>query len=167
MNFKRSWSIFAVAVLAVLPSLAQAEVSVVQDSCIRFEDAGKQYLRVHFSVVNFNAPFDICDLHFIPEGDPVDPGCVMVGCSAPDGWTCGLRNLDGGADYEADTPGDCIAAGNILRGFTFVLDPEFCCYIVQFTDANGGVFAQQEECFSCVHVGTEDRTWGNVKRLFR
>ena len=163
MKFKQWW-ILAFAALGVLPAVANADVSVVQDSCAHFEVNQEQFLRVYFSVVNFNQGTPICDLHFVPEGSPVDPGCVMVDCAAPAGWTCALRS-DGGADYQTVT--DCLTPGHIRRNFSFTLDPEFCCYIVQFTDASGGVVVQTEECFSCVAVGVEPNTWGNVKRLYQ
>ena len=75
--------------------------------------------------------------------------------------------LPGGADWQADTDADYIPAGHIKHGFDFLLDPAFCCYLVDFTGPNGQVLCQQEECFSCVTVGVHPDTWGNVKKLFR
>ena len=72
-----------------------------------------------------------------------------------------------GVDYQALTPDDCIRAGQIKRGFSFVLDPEYCCYIVQFTGPDHEILAEQEECFNCVHVGVQDETWGNMKKHYR
>lgn len=154
------------AALCTLPVAALGSVSVVQDSCRSFESDTEIFTEVFFSVVNFNSPTPICDLHMIPEGQPPDPGCVMVGCGSPAGWTCTLR-ADGGADWRAVAPENCIAAGTILRGFSFLLDPEFCCYIAQFTGPQGEVLFEQEECFSCVQVGVEQKPWGGVKRLYR
>lgn len=156
---KRSLFLAAVA-LTLAPSAAFATFSVIQDSC---RTAGNE-VTTYFSVVNFNSPMPVCDLHFIPE-NPV-PGCIIIGCGAAVGWSCAL-NATGGVDWQALTPADCIAAGQIKRGFSFTLDPDFCCYIVQFTGPNHEVIAEQEECFNCVHVGTEQKTWGNVKKLFR
>ena len=146
--------------LAILPSAALGHVSVIQDGCRQ----GDGTVTVLFSVVNFDVPPAICDLHFIPE-NPV-PGCVMIGCSVPAGWQCAL-NSNGGADWQALTPADCIQPGHIQHGFDFVLDPEFCCYLVTFTGPQGEVLAQQEECFDCLKVGVNNSTWGNVKGMFR
>ena len=158
---KKCLLVLAVAVLAIAPSSAFATFSVIQDSC-----------RVHgndvttwFSVVNFNSPVPVCDLHFLPE-NPV-PGCTMIGCIAPAGWGCALNPVTLGVDYQALTAADCIFAGQIKRGFAFVLDPDFCCYIVQFTGPNHEVLHEQEECFNCVHVGVENKTWGDTKKLYR
>jgi hypothetical protein len=147
--------------LALLPTAASATFSVIQDSCRTVGNTEITY----FSFVNFNSPVAVCDLHFIPE-NPV-PGCTMIGCAAPAGWSCALNGATLGVDYQALSPADCVAAGNILRGFSFTLDPDFCCYIVQFTDENHQVIAEQEECFNCVHVGVEPESWGNVKQMFR
>jgi hypothetical protein len=157
--------VIAASALWILPGTALGSVSVVQDSCRHFEGAGGElFTEVFFSVVNFNSATPICDLHLIPEG--TDPGCFMVGCSSPAGWSCALRP-DNGADWVAAGSGDCITAGTIKRGFSFTLDPEFCCYIAQFTDGSGGIITEQEECFDCVQVGVESKLWGNVKQLFR
>ena len=147
--------------LAVLPSAAFARFSVIQDSC---RTEGNTVI-TYFSVVNFDSPVAVCDLHFIPE-NPV-PGCTMIGCGTPAGWSCALNAATLGVDYVALTPADCIGAGTMKRGFSFTLDPDFCCYIVQFTDGNGNVLLEQEECFNCVHVGVQPETWGNMKKLYR
>jgi hypothetical protein len=147
--------------LAILPSAALGHVSVIQDGCRQ----GNGTVTVLFSVVNFDVVPAICDLHFLPE-NPV-PGCIMIGCSVPAGWHCAL-NPTGGADWQADAAADnCIHAGQIKHGFDFVLDPEFCCYLVTFTGPNGETLAQQEECFDCLKVGTQNSTWGNVKDMFK
>jgi hypothetical protein len=74
---------------------------------------------------------------------------------------------DGGADWRALDPSGCIPAGSIKRGYSFDLDPEFCCYLVQFTGPQGEVLAEVEECFDCVQVGTQRQSWSNVKQLYR
>jgi hypothetical protein len=158
---KKCLLILAVAAMSVAPTAAFATFSVIQDSCRTQGNTVTTY----FSVVNFNSPVPVCDLHFIPE-NPV-PGCIMIGCSAPAGWSCALNPSTLGVDWQALSPSDCITAGTIKRGFSFVLDPDFCCYIVQFTGPNHEVLHEQEECFNCVHVGTEQKTWGNVKKMFR
>jgi hypothetical protein len=83
----------------------------------------------------------------------------------PLGWDCAL-NTSGGADWRALTLADCIGAGTIKRGFDFKLDPDFCCYLVQFTGPQHEVLAEVEECFSCVKVGVEEKTWGDMKKLY-
>ncbi|MFQ5601339.1 MAG: hypothetical protein ACE5G2_12410, partial [Candidatus Krumholzibacteriia bacterium] len=144
----------------------RADASVVQDSCVEFSEGGLDFVRVHFSVVNFSLPAAICDLHFTPEPFPAIPGCEILECSHPMGWSCGLEP-GGGASWVADTPADCIPPGEIKRGFDLLLDPEFCCYIVQFTGPAGEVLLEQEECFTCVKVGVEGETWGAIKKLYR
>jgi len=160
---KRCLLILATAALAVLPTSAFATFSVIQDSCRT--DVANNTETTYFSVVNFNSPVPVCDLHFIPE-NPV-PGCTMIGCATPAGWSCALNAATLGVDYQALTPDDCIRAGQIKRGFSFVLDPEYCCYIVQFTGPDHEILAEQEECFNCVHVGVQDETWGNMKKHYR
>jgi hypothetical protein len=157
---KRALLVIAFA-LAVMPTAAFATFSVIQDSC---RVAGNS-VTTSFSVVNFNSPVAVADLHFLPE-NPV-PGCTMIGCGAPAGWNCALNAATHGVDYVALDPAAYIYAGQIRHGFDFVLDPEFCCYIVQFTGPNHEILFEQEECFSCVHVGVEPQTWGNVKKLFQ
>ena len=157
---KKCFLILATVALVVLPTAAFATFSVIQDSCRTAGNTETTY----FSVVNFNSPVPICDLHFQPE-NPV-PGCIVIGCHAPAGWGCALNSALGGVDWGAFTPGDCIFAGSRKRGFSFTLDPDFCCYLVTFTGPQHEVLAQQEECFSCVHVGVENKTWGDVKKLY-
>jgi len=148
------------ATVALLPSAASARFSAIQDSCRTVGNTEVTY----FSVVNFDSPVPVCDLHFIPE-NPV-PGCIIIDCGAPAGWGCALNPATQGVDYQALSPADCIGAGQIKRGFSYTLDPDFCCYIVQFTGPNHEVLGEQEECFNCVHVDVEEKTWGGVKKLF-
>jgi hypothetical protein len=167
MKRARLLAAMAVATFLVLPSLSFADASVVQDSCFAFENGGKIYHRIYFTVVNFSLPTNVCDLHFIPEPLPVPPECELVGSGQPLGWSSFLSPL-GGADWFANTPGDCIAPGTAKGGFWFVLDPGFCCYVVQFTDPTGAVVLEQEECFTlCEPVGAEAKTWGQVKARYR
>lgn len=156
---KKCLLVLATVALVVLPTSAFATFSVIEDSC-RTEGNN---VTTFFSVVNFNSATPVCDLHFIPE-NPV-PGCIILSCFSPPGWTCAL-NATGGVDWDALSPADCIRAGTIKRGFGFVLDPDFCCYIVVFTGPQHEELARQEECFNCVHVGTEPKAWGDVKRLY-
>ena len=58
-------------------------------------------------------------------------------------------------------------AGQIKRGFSYTLDPDFCCYIVRFLGPEGETLLEQEECFNCVHVGVQPETWGHVKNHYR
>jgi hypothetical protein len=155
----------AAVFLLVLPSMVMADASVRQDSCISYVSGGKIFARVKFSVVNFSLPVAVCDLHFIPEPQPVDPSCEMLSTFNPPGWSSFL-NPFGGADWFANTPADCVAPGAVLSDFGFVLDPGYCCYIVQFTDATGTVILEQEECFCEGPLPTEDETWGAIKSLY-
>ena len=148
-----------------VPAALWADAAVVQDSCVVVDPVGP-VIDVYFTVVNFSLPAPICDVHFIPEPQPPEPYCEMIGCSHPAGWSCFL-NPFGGADYFANTPVDCIDAGSAKGGFSFRLDPSFCCYIVQFTDPTGAVMLEQEECFTCKQVPTEDGTWGRIKDLYK
>jgi hypothetical protein len=158
---KKSLLVLAAVALVALPTSAFATFSAIQDSC-RTEGNN---VTTYFSVVNFNSPTPVCDVHFLPE-NPV-PGCIIIGCEAPVGWSCALNPGNGGVDWQALTPADCITAGTIKRGFAFVLDPDFCCYLVTFTGPQGEELATQEECFTCVHVGVEDKPWSGFKQLYR
>lgn len=158
---KKCLLVLATVALVVLPTAAFATFSVIQDSC-RTEG---NTVTTYFSVVNFNSATPVCDLHFLPE-NPV-PGCIIIGCGSPAGWTCALNPMTGGVDWTALTPADCIGAGTIKRGFSFTLDPDFCCYIVVFTGPMGEELGRQEECFNCVHVGVDNKPWGEVKKLYR
>lgn len=147
--------------LAALPSASFATFDLIQEDCIL---QGNTVTTV-FAAVNFNSPVPIADIHLIPE-NPV-PGCTVIGCGAPAGWSCSLNATNLGVDYLALDPSAYIQAGQIVHGFNYVLDPDFCCYIVRFTGPSHEVLLEVEKCFSCVHVGTEPGTWGNVKRMFR
>jgi hypothetical protein len=158
---KKCLLVLLVVALAIVPSAAFARFSVIQDSC---RVAGNE-VTTFFSVVNFDSQVPVCDLHFIPE-NPV-PGCIIIGCIPAAGWSCALNPANQGVDYQALTPADCIGAGTIKRGFAFILDPDFCCYIVQFTGPDHQILGEQEECFNCVHVGVDTKTWGETKKLYR
>jgi hypothetical protein len=160
--------------LVSIPATIHADVSVVQDSCVTVGTPPFANVWTYFSVVNFSLPVAVCDLHFIPEPQPPDSGCVMLDLVSPGpdpgipgsaGWSGALRP-DGGADWWANTPADCILPGTIRRGFAFYLDPAFCCYIVRFTDATGAVIHEQEECFTCQKVPVDERSWGYIKQLY-
>ena len=108
---------------------------------------------------------------YIPEPFPALPECTMLECSHPDGWSCFL-DPGGGATWFANTPNDCIPAGSSKAGFDIVFSippnvPDFCCYLVQFTDPTGAVILEQEECFTCEVVSVEYETWGLLKALYR
>jgi hypothetical protein len=118
-------------------------------------------------VVNFSLPAPVCDLHFIPEPQPVLPECEMLDATSPPGWSDVLTPL-GGAERFAQTPNDCVPTnGGSKSGYTFLLDPGFCCYLVQFTDPTGAVMLEQEECFCQKPVQTLNSTWGNIKAIYR
>ena len=147
--------------LAILPSAASARFSAIQDSC---RSVGNTEI-THFSIVNFDSPTPIASMQFIPE-NPI-PGCIIIACSTPAGWACDLDTQTQGVDYAATSPSDRIAAGQIKRGFSYTLDPDFCCYIVRFLGPEGETLLEQEECFNCVHVGVQPETWGHVKNHYR
>jgi hypothetical protein len=116
--------------------------------------------------VNFSLPSAVCALYVVPEPQPPVAECVMIDLKYPVGWTGFLSPL-GGADWFAITPGDCIAPGSSKGEYAFLLDPDFCCYVVQFADATGAVMLEQEECFTCQKVPTDGKTWGHMKELYR
>ena len=147
--------------LAALPTATFATFDLIQEAC-RVEG---NTVTTSFAVVNFNSPVPVADLHLLPE-NPV-PGCTIIGSGAPVGWSSTLNAANLGVDYLALDPASYVYAGQILHGFNFVLDPEYCCYIAQFTGPNHEVLFEVEKCFSCVHVGVAPETWGNVKQLFR
>lgn len=147
--------------LAVLPAVAFATYDLVQEGC-RSDQTSTTTV---FAIANFNSPVPIADLHLIPE-NPV-PGCHIIGCDAPAGWACALNPANLGVDYTALDPAQYVTAGQAKHGFTFTLDPEICCYIVQFTGPQHEILYETEVCFTCVHVDAAPETWGNVKQLFR
>jgi len=153
-------------VLLFTPVIANADASVVQDSCVVVGAPPNADVWTYMTVINFSLPVDVCALSFIPEPQPPNPGCAMIGVAAPQGWSVFL-NPFGGADWFANTAGDCIMPGNGLGGFGFLLDPAFCCYVVQFLDASGAVLLEQEECFTCQKVPVRKNTWGSIKELFK
>jgi hypothetical protein len=152
--------VFTVA-LAALPTMAMASLDLIQEGC----QVEGNTVTTTFAVANYNSPVPVADVHLIPE-NPV-PGCTIIGCGVPAGWLCTLNPATLGVDYQVLDPASAVFAGQIEHGFTFVLDPDFCCYIVQFTGPNHEVLLEVEKCFSCVHVGAAPETWGNVKQLFR
>jgi hypothetical protein len=167
MNRTRSLVIAVFVAILLIPTFALADAAVVQDSCVYFQENGQDFVRIHFTIVNFSLPTDVCDLHLIPEPQPPDPGCVMLSVGAPAGWSAFLDPL-GGADWYANTPGDCIDPGTAKGNFWFVLDPSFCCYIAQFTGPTGAVILEQEECFTnCKPVDAEAHSWGEIKNKYR
>ncbi len=147
--------------LAAAPTVALANLDLIQDGCLIEGNT----VTTSFAVANFNSPIPVADVHLIPE-NPV-PGCTILRCGAPTGWTCTLNATTLGVDYVAVDPATVVNSGQILHGFTFTLDPEFCCYMVQFTGPAGEVLLEVEKCFDCVHVGVTPETWGNVKQLFK
>jgi hypothetical protein len=152
--------------LLLIPVSAWADASVVQEWCEQYIEGNNDPILVNFAVVNFSLPAPLCDLHLIPEPQPVLPDCEILSCVAPPGWTCVL-NAMGGADFFANTPNDCIQPGTRLTGFGLVVSiPEWCCYIAQFTGPDGGIMLEQEECFSCSLVPNEEKTWGSIKSMY-
>jgi hypothetical protein len=154
--------------LLLVPGLALADASIIQDYCEQVWVGGTNVLLIHFTVVNFSLPAAVCDVHFIPEPQPPIPSCTWTDVDTPDGWS-GFLNPLGAADYFANTPDACIDPGNGLTGFGFYVPMDFplCCYVVQFTDATGAVILEQEECFACTIIPTEPRSWGTLKSIYR
>lgn len=72
----------------------------------------------------------------------------------------------GGADWFADTAADGTAPGTIKEGFSFLLDPAFCCYVVQHTDPTGAVVPEVEGCLCQKPVQVLPRTWGGLKGMY-
>lgn len=153
-------------VVLVLPVLAHADASVVQDSCVTVGEGPPWDVWTYFTIVNFSLPSAVCGLTVIPEPQPPEPRCEMIDLKYPVGWT-GFLNPLGGADWFALTPLDCIGIESAKGEFAFLLDPDFCCYVVQFIDATGAVMLEQEECFTCQKVPTDDKTWGHIKELYK
>jgi hypothetical protein len=156
----------ALLLVLLAPALGHADASIRQDSCIVFYDGGKQFTRVWFSVINFSLPAPVCGVDLLSEPHPPTPDCIMVATGAPTGWTDNLINA-GNATWFANTAADCVPAPGIKEGFSFDLDPGFCCYVVKFFDATGAVILEQEECFCDNFVGVEELPWGGVKRLYQ
>lgn len=153
-------------VVLVLPVIAHAEASVVQDSCVTVGDGPPWDVWTHFTIVNFSLPSAVCALTMLPEPLPVIPECEMLQLQYPVGWS-GFLSPQGGAEFYALAPSDCIPVGGSKGEFAFLLDPDFCCYVVQFIDATGAVMLEQEECFTCQKVPTDDKTWGHIKELYK
>lgn len=168
MLVKKLVSLLGMAMLlaALVAGVAHADASVVQDSCIAVGTPPLASVWTYFTVVNFSLPAPVCDLHVIPEPQPPSADCEMVDVRAPAGWSVFL-NPEGGADWFANTPSDCIDVETSKSVFAFLLDPAFCCYVVQFTDPTGAVLLEQEECFTCQKVPVEQRTWGHIKELYQ
>ena len=153
-----------VLAFAAVGSPAWADVSARQDSCVTYEDEGITYTRIHFTVVNFSLPGPVCEFRFIPEPQPALPECTMIDCDHPPNWSCGL-NGDGGATWV--TGPDCIFPGDARSGFSYLLDPGFCCYKVEFYCADQDLQVTQEECFCDKPVQNQSSTWGRMKGIYR
>lgn len=162
-------------VLVLMPATVLADVSVVQDSCVVVGTPPNANLWTYFTVVNFSLPVAVCGLHFIPEPQPPHPACVMLDTRSPGpdpgipgsaGWSGFLDTATGGAEWFANTSSDCVSPGTSKGQFAFFLDPDFCCYVVQFTDATGAVIHEQEECFTCQKLPLEKSSWGYIKQLY-
>jgi hypothetical protein len=145
--------------------LVLADAAIVQDSCVVVGTPPYANVWTYITVVNYSLPAPVCALSFIPEPQPPDPGCEMIGLTNPVGWA-GFLSPIGGADWFANSPLDCIAVGDSKGGFAFLLDPAYCCYIVQYQDATGSIMLQQEECFTCQKVPIKYGTWGMIKQLY-
>jgi len=152
-------------ILGLVPAVSHADASVVQDSCIAVPGPHPPYnVWTYFTVINFSLQAPVCAIHVVPEPQPVLPRCEIIGLQTPAGWT-GTLTPSGGADWT--TASDCIAVGGAQGEFAFLLDPDYCCYVVQFIGPAGEILLEQEECFTCQKVPTEQNTWGQVKEFYR
>jgi hypothetical protein len=159
-------AVLPLLIFLLLPIHALADAAVVQDSCVIYDDMGQTFIRLYFTIVNFSLPVDVCDLHLIPEPFPALPECTILECGAPAGWSCNLT-AGGGAEWNANSPADCIQPGTAKGHFYLTLDPGFCCYVTTFTDWNHDVLLTQEECFTlCKPIGVEESTWGSIKEKY-
>jgi len=165
---RKKTTFILLAAFLVFPALAIADASVVQLWCEEVTPDA-DFVRIHFSVVNFSLPAPVCDLHLLAEPFPPVPECEPLACGSPDGWDCNLNAL-GGADWFASGPESCIAVGDMYGEYTIDLpapDAGFCCFVVQFTGPAGEVLLEQEECFYCTVVPLEETTWGTIKSMYR
>lgn len=165
MNRLLALCVLPLILLFLVPSGTLADASVVQDSCITVGTVPPYNVWTYFTVVNFSLPAPVCDIHFIPEPQPVLPRCRFIDLHTPAGWVGQLNTL-GGADWFAGSTATCIPVGGAQGGFAFLLDPDYCCYVVQFTGPAGEILLEQEECFTCQKVPTDESTWGHIKQLY-
>ena len=153
----------------LVPAMAHADASVIQTWCYS-PDHQPNIVEVYFQVVNFSLPEPICGLSLRSEPFPPDPSCEPRWLAVtPKGWQGQLNGL-GGADWWLLDGGECIENEAMSGEFTIVLpDPDdtFCCYVVDFLNADGEVMLTQEECFFCSSVPTENTSWSTVKSLYQ
>jgi hypothetical protein len=108
----------------------------------------------------------ICGFRLTPTTSDPNQGCQLIECAAPPGWACSVDAAAGSGTWT--TTGACLAPSDILRGFTFVLDPPYCCYSSQFMDAQGYVVFTNTTCFACdATVPVRPSSWAQVKQLYR
>ena len=157
--------VFPAVLLLLVPSGALADASVVQDSCITVGTAPPYNVWTYFTVVNFSLPEPVCGFTLVPEPLPPVAGCEIIGTQSPSGWV-GQVTPQGGASWYAVGAGDCIAPPSSKGEFAFYLDPAFCCYVASFYGAAGNLLLEQEECFTCQKVPTEQKNWGHIKQLY-
>lgn len=154
-------------ILGLVPAVSHADASVVQDSCIAVPGPQPPYnVWTYFTVINFSLPAAVCGIHVVPEPLPVLPRCEIIDLHSPVGWS-GNLNATGGADWVAASPADCIPVAGAKGEFAFLLDPDYCCYVVQFLGPAGELLLEQEECFTCQKVPSQQNTWGQVKEFYR
>jgi hypothetical protein len=145
----------AAAALGSTPAHAQGRpVHVVQTDCDTLSLA-PPLVRVSFAVINLGqAP--VCALRLTPLQSGATPAdsCRILECSGPTGWQ-GQTEPGGAAAWRAApaaAPG-CIAYGQKHEPFSVVLDPLFCCYLAQFSDASGLALFEDVVCFECEKPG--------------
>jgi hypothetical protein len=150
-----------------MPVAALADAAIVQLWC-HAPDEHPNVVEVHFSVINFSLPQDVCSISLRSEPFPPWPGCVPLWVQPTPGWDGALNNL-GGADWSVNGA-SCIGQQQMAGEFVVALpdpDSNFCCYIAQYINAAGEVMLEQEECFYCAVVPTESVDWGTLKSLYR
>ena len=159
MSLCKPWTVTVLALFASLAPPATAQVHILQTSC----DTSTPNPVVHFSIVSGPAtPSAVCRMGIVPASAE----CFPLSCGTPESWECFPGDVT--TFFRADTePRDCVAPGQTLAGFRIGLFGNQCCFSVHFFGAEGSVFlGEQEICFECHTIGTEQRTWGQTKRLF-
>jgi hypothetical protein len=165
-------AVAAVSAIVAPQAFAQAgrPVHIVQTDCDTLS-LDPPLVRVEFGVINLGT-IPVCSIHLIPiqSGPTPADSCRILECSNAPGWHCALDPANGGATWFADpvVPPGCIGPGEKHEPFDIVLDPLYCCYIVQYDDGAGTVFFTDEVCFECQKpVPTRNTTWGSVKAQYR
>ena len=163
MRFSLLVLVLAIALIMSLPETTQAQVTVVQDSCVSVGDE----VRVYFTIINTSEDYSICAMDFAPDPQPPSSGCTITGCGAEPDWACWL-NANGGAGFANppyDNPFGCINYEG-RGGYYITIQPGSCCWNVTYQDKMLHTVLVQQTCFTCGAVPTETDTWGAIKALY-